>query len=64
MTFALTDKGDRHSLVEGGDGSPLSSALLSCGVTDLLHQRCPISVLQDSIQPFNITSYLSPRLCT
>ena len=43
--FKLTNQSYRHPLVEGGDGRPLASALLSGRVPDLLHQRLPIWVL-------------------
>ena len=45
LTSLLTNEGDRHAFIKGRDGSPFPGALLSCRVTDLLHQRFPICVL-------------------
>ncbi len=47
--YTLPNEGDRHAILQCRDGSPLARPLLPSWVTDLLHQRSAVSVLQRAI---------------
>lgn len=44
--LSVTDEGDGHAVLQGGDGGPLPGALLPRAVPDLWQQVFAISILE------------------